>query len=65
MLRCLLEGLVWLLGLGKAVQVSGKSGLAQAGRRMGWDVIPKLCEQVGNLSRSKVHRKPTSGLGGG
>ena len=60
----MLEGLAWLLGLGEAVQVSGKSGLSQAGRRMGWDVIPKLCEQVGNLSRSKVRRKPRRDLGG-
>jgi hypothetical protein len=46
-LRCLLEGLAWLLGPGEAVQVTGKSGLSQTRRRPGWQVMPQMRLQVG------------------
>jgi len=45
-LRCLLEGLAWLLGPGQAVQVTGKSGISQARSRLGWQVMRQLHEEV-------------------
>ena len=45
-LRCLLEGLAWLLGPGEAVQVTGKSGISQARTRLGWEVMRQLHEEV-------------------
>jgi len=45
-LRCLLEGLAWLLGPGEAVKVTGKSGISQARRRLGWEVMRQLHEEV-------------------
>jgi hypothetical protein len=45
-LRCLLEGLAWLLGPGQFVQVTGKSGIAQARTRLGWEVMRQLHEEV-------------------
>jgi hypothetical protein len=38
-LRCLLEGLVWLLGPGASVRITGKSGISQARRRLGWEPV--------------------------
>jgi hypothetical protein len=34
-LRCLLEGIRWLLGLSEKVKVSGRSGISQARSRLG------------------------------
>src|SRR3972149_64128 len=45
-LRCLLEGLAWLLGPGQAVKVTGKSGISQARTRRGWEVMRQLHEEV-------------------
>ncbi len=45
-LRCLLEGLAWLLGAGQAVKVTGKSGISQARTRLGWEVMRQLHEEV-------------------
>jgi len=45
-LRCLLEGLAWLLGPGAAVKVTGKSGISQARSRLGWGVLRQLHEEV-------------------
>lgn len=45
-LRCLLEGLAWLLGPGQAVKVTGKSGISQARTRLGWEVMRQLHEEV-------------------
>jgi len=45
-LRCLLEGLAWLLGPGPAVKVTGKSGISQARTRLGWEVMRQLHEEV-------------------
>ena len=41
-LRCLLEGLTWLLGPEQAVKVTGKSGISQARTRLGWKVLRQL-----------------------
>ena len=45
-LRCLLEGLTWLLGPEQAVKVTGKSGISQARTRLGWEVLRQLYEEV-------------------
>jgi hypothetical protein len=45
-LRCLLEGLAWLLGPGRALEVTGKSGISQARTRLGWEVVRQLHEEV-------------------
>ncbi len=45
-LRCLLEGLAWLLGPEQTVKVTGKSGISQARTRLGWEVLRQLYEEV-------------------
>lgn len=45
-LRCLLEGLVWLLGPGQTVKITGKSGISQARSRLGWEVMQQLHDEV-------------------
>src|SRR3954467_13488281 len=44
-LRCLLEGLRWLWGA-EAVRVAGKSGISQAGTRLGEAPLRRLYEEV-------------------
>lgn len=41
-LRCLLEGVQWLLGPGATVSVAGKSGISKARTRMGWQPLQQL-----------------------
>lgn len=45
-LRCLLEGLTWLLGPGETPPATGKSGISQARTRLGWQVMRALHEEV-------------------
>lgn len=45
-LRCLLEGIQWLLGPGNECRVAGKSGISQARRRLGWEPLQQLHEEV-------------------
>ena len=45
-LRCLLEGLTWLLGPRQALAATGKSGISQARTRLGWQVMRQLHEEV-------------------
>jgi hypothetical protein len=45
-LRCLLEGIQWLLGPGVAVKVAGKSGISQARTRLGWEPVQQLHDKV-------------------
>lgn len=45
-LRCLLEGLTWLLGPGAHLPVAGKSGISQARTRVGWQPIQRLHDEV-------------------
>jgi hypothetical protein len=45
-LRCLLEGIQWLLGPGMVVKVVGKSGISQARTRLGWKPIQQLHDKV-------------------
>ena len=41
-LRCLLEGVKWLLGPEWEVKVAGKSGISQARTRLGWEPLKQL-----------------------
>ena len=45
-LRCLLEGIGWLLGPSAAVKVAGKSGISQARTRLGWEPLRQLHDEV-------------------
>jgi len=45
-LRCLLEGVQWLLDPSAAVKVAGKSGISQARSRLGPEPLKKLYEAV-------------------
>jgi hypothetical protein len=45
-LRCLLEGVKWLLGPEWAVKVAGKSGISQARTRLGWKPLQQLHDEV-------------------
>src|ERR687886_466384 len=45
-LRCLLEGVQWLLDPSAAVKVAGKSGISQARSRLGADPVRELYKLV-------------------
>src|SRR5215467_681251 len=45
-LRCLLEGVQWLLDPSAAVRVAGKSGISQARSRLGSEPLQKLYEAI-------------------
>jgi len=45
-LRCLLEGVQWLLHPSTSIQVAGKSGISQARSRLGAEPLQKLYEAV-------------------
>jgi hypothetical protein len=45
-LRCLLEGVQWLLDPSAPIQVAGKSGISQARRRLGAEPLKTLYETV-------------------
>ena len=45
-LRCLLEGIKWLLGPDAIIKVTGKSGISQARKRLGWEPIRKLHDEI-------------------
>lgn len=45
-LRCLFEGIQWLLGPGATVKVTGKSGISQARTRLGWEPLQKLHDGI-------------------
>jgi hypothetical protein len=45
-LRCLLEGIQWLLGPGARVKVTGKSGISQARTRLGWQALQQLHDAI-------------------
>lgn len=45
-LRCLTEGLQWLLGPGVSLKVTGKSGISQARTRLGWQPVKQLHDQI-------------------
>src|SRR6266576_6967093 len=45
-LRCLLEGVQWLLDPSATVRVAGKSGISQARTRLGWEPVKQLHDEV-------------------
>lgn len=45
-LRCLVEGLHWLLKLSVRVRVAGHSGISQARSRLGWEPVRQLHDAV-------------------
>lgn len=45
-LRCLWEGIRWLLGPTVAIQVTGRSGISQARSRLGWEPVQQLHDEV-------------------
>jgi len=45
-LRCLLEGVQWLLGPDARVTVTGKSGISQARTRLGWQPLQALHDEL-------------------
>jgi hypothetical protein len=45
-LRCLLEGIQWLLGPDASVKVTGKSGISQARTRLGWEPLQQLHDRL-------------------
>jgi hypothetical protein len=45
-LRCLLEGVQWLLDPSTPVKVAGKSGISQARTRLGWEPVRQLHDEV-------------------
>jgi hypothetical protein len=61
-LRCLLEGIRWLLGPTAALKVAGKSGISKARSRLGWRAVQQLHDQVvrpiaGQATRGAWYRK--------
>jgi hypothetical protein len=45
-LRCLIEGVQWLLDPSATVKVAGKSGISQARTRLGWEPLRQLHDEV-------------------
>jgi hypothetical protein len=45
-LRCLLEGIRWLLGPGDTLNVTGRSGISQARTRLGAEPLRRLYDEV-------------------
>lgn len=45
-LRCLLMGVQWLLGSERAYKITGKSGITQARKRLGWEAMRALYDEV-------------------
>jgi hypothetical protein len=45
-LRCLLEGLHWLLNPGGTCEIAGPSGISQARERLGWEPLQALHDEL-------------------
>jgi len=45
-LRCLLEGVQWLINPSLPIKVTGKSGISQARTRLGWEPLRELHDQI-------------------
>ena len=45
-LRCLLEGIRWLLEPSASIKVTGSSGISQARSRLGWEPLRQLHDEV-------------------
>src|SRR5271166_5899731 len=48
-LRCLLEGIQWLVEPGAGINVAGNSGISQARTRVGWEPLRQLHDEVVKL----------------
>src|SRR5260370_16664491 len=46
-LRCLLEGVQWLIDPAVALKVASNAGISQARTRLGWQVLRQLHDEVG------------------
>ena len=46
MLRYLLSGVQWLLGQGAVYKITGKSGISQARKRLGWEAVKAIHDEV-------------------
>ncbi len=62
-LRCLLEGMRWLLGPGAAIKVASKAGISRARARLGWGVVKQLHDEV--VAPVAVKATPGPGTGSG
>jgi len=45
-LRCLLEGIQWLVNPSTKIKVAGKSGISQARTRVGWEPLRQLHDEI-------------------
>src|SRR3982074_1256312 len=45
-LRCLLEGVQWLLEPSASLKVAGNSGISQARTRLGWEPLRQLHDEI-------------------
>lgn len=45
-LRCLLEGIQWLIDPGATIKVTGRSGISQARTRLGWEAVRHLHDDI-------------------
>jgi hypothetical protein len=45
-LRCLLDGVQWLMGAGASLKVAGNSGISQARKRLGWKPMRLLHDEI-------------------
>lgn len=45
-LRCLLEGIRWLVGTNVKIPVAAKSSISEARTRLGWEPVKKLHDEV-------------------
>ena len=45
-LRCLLEGIQWLLGPEAVIKVASKAGISRARTRLGWNAVKQLHDEV-------------------
>src|SRR6202165_3356073 len=45
-LRCLLEGVQWLMDPSVTIKVAGNSGISQARMRLGWEPLRQLHDEV-------------------
>ena len=60
-LRCLLEGIRWLMGPAAQIHVAGKSGISQARERLGSEVVELLHYRVVGPIAQKTRRRTTRG----
>ena len=60
-LRCLLEGLQWLVGPNSSIKVTGKSGISQARNRLGAEPLEQLHDRIVAPVAIRSEQKTTRG----